>query len=199
MHIVYLSVTKSFLKAIIKQLRLTIIIQISKNIQNIAKHIACEFKRKPSGLNHVDRWKAKKFHLFLLYLAPCVLKSVLLESQYFHFMNLHFAIYILSSDQYNEYLECARACLNNFDKLPTTFYDDEIIVKSTHCLLNLSYFFELYGSLDLSKHQYIPVCKNSTSTSHKNVNLMVNIDCVPLFKSSGKSLWPIYVSDLEFK
>lgn len=49
------------------------------------------------NLDDIDRWKATEFREFLLYTGPVVLRSVVSEEFYGHFLILHVAMSILAS------------------------------------------------------------------------------------------------------
>ena len=69
--------------------------QVSANLNNIRKDIPREFTRKPRGLDEVERWKGTEFRQFLLYTGTCVIKGVLPQHNYDHFMALSLAMCIL--------------------------------------------------------------------------------------------------------
>lgn len=68
---------------------------LSEKMESLTTQIPIEFQRKPRTTNIFTRWKATEFRLFLLYLGPIVLKGVVLNRIYRHFMFLHVACRIL--------------------------------------------------------------------------------------------------------
>ena len=80
MHLVCLGVKKRMLTLWIKgPLNCILGFQcrksISESLLSLRNHIPDEFARKPRQLDHVDRWKATEFRLFLLYTGAVVLKD----------------------------------------------------------------------------------------------------------------------------
>ena len=44
------------------------------------------------SLSSIKKWKATEFRFFLLYCGPLVMKGLLTNNQYSHFLNLHVAL-----------------------------------------------------------------------------------------------------------
>ena len=70
---------------------------ISDNLVNLNGKLPSEFSRQPRSLDLIDRWKATEFREFILYTGPLVLKDILHEGYYIHFLTLHCAMRILLS------------------------------------------------------------------------------------------------------
>ncbi|KAE9523937.1 hypothetical protein AGLY_015584 [Aphis glycines] len=118
MHLVCLGVTKKLILlwlGIIKN-ALTFVRLQSKKVIDINKQmlfkknsICSDFSRFPRGLNEVLRWKATKFRQFLLYTGPVVLKIIINDNCYLHFVCLHISFRILltqnSSSDLIEFVE----------------------------------------------------------------------------------------------
>lgn len=68
---------------------------ISNLLVQFQQFIPIEFARKPRELHIILRWKATEFRLFLLYVGYIVLKNILGEQKYNHFLEFHCAIRIL--------------------------------------------------------------------------------------------------------
>lgn len=106
LHLVCLGVTKKMILlwlGILKNAPLNVRIQ-SREVKNISNHllslknyITSDFSRKPREINEVSRRKATEFRTFVLYLGPVVLKNILSDECYFHFICLHIGIIILLS------------------------------------------------------------------------------------------------------
>jgi hypothetical protein len=54
-----------------------------------------DFSRTPRSLTEILRWKATEYRLFLLYTGPIVLKNIISEPCYSHFICLHVCFRIL--------------------------------------------------------------------------------------------------------
>ena len=64
-------------------------------LQAINKQVPCDFQRKTDSVDHVSLWKATEFYVFLLYSGPFIMKHVLSEALYKHFLLLVAALRIL--------------------------------------------------------------------------------------------------------
>lgn len=61
-------------------------------------HIPREFSRKPRSFEEVDRWKATKCCLLLLFTGPVVLQRTLPKDLYLNFVTLHCAILVVVNE-----------------------------------------------------------------------------------------------------
>lgn len=100
MHLVYLGVMKRLLQFWtkgFKDVRFPKDHQnyLSKTLLALRTSIPYEFSRLPRSLHEVDKWKATELRLFLLYIGPVILKSVMSTKYYEHFLTLSVAIRIL--------------------------------------------------------------------------------------------------------
>ncbi|XP_051173417.1 uncharacterized protein LOC127289494 [Leptopilina boulardi] len=90
--------------------------RLSKRLEDIKSEIPCEFQRKTRGLKGYLKFKATEFRFLLLYSGPVILKGLLKDELYKHFLLFHSACRILSS---------ARVCLkyaNDAKKYLRTFF-----------------------------------------------------------------------------
>ena len=102
MHLACLGVVRRILHYLMKGPRICRLSQqqiqlISDNLVNLNGKLPSEFSRQPRSLDLIDRWKATEFREFILYTGPLVLKDILHEEYYFHFLTLHCAMRILLS------------------------------------------------------------------------------------------------------
>ncbi|KAG0439009.1 hypothetical protein HPB47_016785, partial [Ixodes persulcatus] len=73
------------------------------------------FQRKQRSTEELDRWKATEFRTFLLYVGPVLLKPLLTNKQYEHFLMFHVAVKILISPEHHiAYNRFARDLLRYF-------------------------------------------------------------------------------------
>jgi len=70
----------------------------------------------PRRLDEICRWKATEFRTFVLYIGTFVTKSVLKKEHWKHLFSLNFAMMILISPDYGQYINHARLLLDNFVK-----------------------------------------------------------------------------------
>lgn len=144
MHIVCLGVMKSLLHSWTKvkgenfSLSSWKIRELSEKLTSVRGSIPCEFVRKPRHMNDLDRWKASEFRQFLLYTGPFILKNILNEERYTHFLKLSLAIRILLQEE-NCILNnrCAEKLLRNFIEHVPTLYNLSLLTCNFHYLIHL--------------------------------------------------------------
>ena len=91
MHLVMLGVVRCILLFLkegprickLSQLQLN---EISKNLEYLNGKLPSEFARQPRSLNELNHWKATEFKQFILYTGPVVLKGVVSNEVYTHFL-----------------------------------------------------------------------------------------------------------------
>lgn len=113
---------------------------LSSNLKKLNGKMPREFARQPRSLLYLDKWKAKEFRRFLLYTGPLVLKSVLREEVYSHFLTLTVAMSILlesNQSKRNEYLNYAKELLQYFVEHSPAIYGDTFSTYNVHSLLHL--------------------------------------------------------------
>lgn len=158
LHLICLGVVKKLihlwfsdsLKVRLQFRKIKIISNLLKN--NIYPYVPLEFQRKPRALEFYKQWKGTEFRQFLLYSGPVVLKNVLSDEVYNHFMTLHVAITILSSnnlctDEPN--LLYAHQLLQHFVTSFKTIYGYHHVSHNVHGLLHIVQDVRNFGSLDM--------------------------------------------------
>ncbi|KAJ8681799.1 hypothetical protein QAD02_017591 [Eretmocerus hayati] len=141
MHFLYLGNMKKFLEkwfpSDTKKTR-GMITRISLRLVNLASQTPVDFQRSTRTLSDISKWTANKFTFFLLYCGPSVLKDILDEELYNHFMLLHVACRILCSRDYSKkYLPYAKDYLEGFVLLSEELYGLEFITLYIHHLVHL--------------------------------------------------------------
>lgn len=126
--------------------------ELSDKLRSCAAHFPQHFQRKPRGIEELDRWKATEFRAFVLYLGPVVLKGILPEHLYDHFLCLHVAMRILTSPtlhaRENNYArDLLRYFVEEFGK--SAFYGPEQLSYNVHSLSHLAEECLVHGPLDL--------------------------------------------------
>ena len=122
---------------------------ISDRLIKLQKHIPSLFARKPRSLDDIDYWKASEFRQFLLYTGRIVLKGIMKDELYSHFIILCVAIRILASERLNSSLnQTAKQQLNMFLARSTNLYGTEFMVYNVHCLSHLSSDASEFSCLD---------------------------------------------------
>lgn len=154
MHLVCLGVVRRLIHLWMRgplncRLSASLLLQISERLANVRLSIPCEFARKPRPLLEVDRWKATEFRQFLLYTGPVVLKGILSDRMYRHFVVFSTAIYCcLNADLCSHYAEYARQLLVWFVQEAADIYGKQILVYNVHSLIHVVDDVLLFGNLD---------------------------------------------------
>jgi hypothetical protein len=158
MHLIYLGVTKRLLvywirgiKGVkLKVARMSVPYRNALSAYLIqSKEVwPTDFSRYPRGLPDVDRWKATELRQFLLYISVTALKGLLANDVYEHFMHLHCAVTILTSNKYADLNALAHEMLTVFVATASKFYGDEFIVYNIHSLIHVSSDALRLGQLD---------------------------------------------------
>lgn len=161
MHLVLLGVTRTMLLMwyngnIPHKLSRQLCYRLSENILKCRDHIPIEFSRKCRDLKLLLRWKAVEFRLFILYIGPISLKTILNEEKYNNFLSLHVAMTILLSTKLcknDELRQYARSLLRHFVETFMVLYSEDFITHNFHGLVHIvddaDYFVKLIPNFTL--------------------------------------------------
>jgi hypothetical protein len=152
-HLVCLGVTRrllTFLKREPKTWKLSSRheLQISEKLILLHGNMSSEFARQPRSLIELDRWKATEFRQFLLYTGPVVLRGILPDNLYQHFLSLSIAISIMldmNTAKRSSYLHYARTLITHFVWW-YILYCDTFVVNNVYTT-----FFTCLTMLNISK------------------------------------------------
>ncbi|KAI8123574.1 hypothetical protein CVS40_5886 [Lucilia cuprina] len=146
MHLVDLGVTKKLLKLLVNKKNA---VGINKKICFVAKYVPSEFCRTPRSLDEISNWKSTEFRQFLLYTGIYILKDCVSSDQYYHFLLLHSAIRLLSSEMSHiRGADISQRVLEDFVVFFGRLYGDELISFNVHGLLHLAECVKQFGPLD---------------------------------------------------
>ena len=154
MHLTCLGVMKKLLLAWTKgphrtRIGLKNVNRISDRLITIKNFIPKEFGRKPRTLNDLPRYKATELRQFLLYTGPVVLKGIIPEDLFNHFLTLHLAVRLLCSVSLVKlHTENARNLLRNFVSNCQILYGQSFMSYNVHNLIHLSDDAAKFGALD---------------------------------------------------
>ncbi|EZA62817.1 hypothetical protein X777_01847, partial [Ooceraea biroi] len=156
MHLVYLGVMKQLLTIWVSKgkppfkLPAKSINDLSDKLLSMSSCIPREFSRKCRSLLELNRWKATEFRLFLLYVDPVSLRSILPKRLHDHFLMFHVGITILNSDDHiSKYIDFAEEVINNFVKYIKDSYGKEVITYNIHSLIHLVADVRNLGNLNI--------------------------------------------------
>ncbi|MEW8548043.1 MAG: hypothetical protein AB2693_31455 [Candidatus Thiodiazotropha sp.] len=145
MHLVCLGVVKRillFLKQGPAQCKLSSrqIKEISDNLLTYCGKLPSDFARQPRSLFELDRWKATELRQFLLYTGPLVLRKVVPQRLYEHFLLLTVGISILldtNDSKRNAYLNYGKDLLKYFVETSNDIYSETFTVYNVHNLVHI--------------------------------------------------------------
>lgn len=145
MHLVYLGVTKRILVFFNKGQRSCKISEaqkaiISEKLRELSGKMPSEFARQPRGINEFKRWKATELKNFLLYTGMVVLKNVVSQDIYAHFLSLSIATSIMIDDDLlsnRNLLVYAKELLEWFVDQSSYLYGQEFVTYNVHSLTHL--------------------------------------------------------------
>lgn len=123
----------------IARLRRATVKQLTGSFIKLGPDVACEFQRKKFDISNLSRWKATQYRFVLLYCGPILLKNLLPEDVYQHFLLLVFACRILHSKnlmlKHNEY---AKQLLRKFFYLLPAIYGENTQTLNMHNLIHVA-------------------------------------------------------------
>lgn len=123
--------------------------EISSSLQALRKYCPSDFTRFPRSLKQWKKFKATELRMFLLYVGPIVLKSILDEKVYDHFMLLSISIYVLVHPKFVvEKNRLSQHFLQKFVSQCNQIYGKKMVVYNIHNLIHLSDEAKQHGQLD---------------------------------------------------
>ncbi|CAI6353636.1 unnamed protein product [Macrosiphum euphorbiae] len=158
----------------------------SRSVNSISNHllllntfVPSDFSRKCRGLNEICRFKATEFRLFLLYIGPVVLKDILNNECYFHFLCLHISFRVLlcpgSSEKLVNFSEkLIKYFVENFSEI----YGPQFISHNVHGLLHIVDDYRKFKSLEECScfpfENYMKVLKKMVRKHEKPLEQVIN-------------------------
>jgi len=184
MHLVCLGVVRKLLNIWVSgkcgpsRLSAALSHKLSSNLINLRAFIPSEFARKPRSVTFLPRWKATEFRQFILYTGVIVLKGVLPNDYYKHFIIFHVAIYILCSNRlFRRLNRYAHELLVYFVSNFPTLYGVEQVSYNVHGLVHLAKDSLQQGPLDFYSafkfENYLGELKSSLKTSFNPLQQLI--------------------------
>jgi len=122
--------------------------KMSERLLSLKNDIPLDFVRKPRSLDELPRWKATEFRLFLLYVGPVIIHSIVSKQIFQNFLCLNVAMTIFLSPNYNHLAIYAKSLMFDFVKHFGILYGDHFISHNIHGLIHLYDDYQNYGMLD---------------------------------------------------
>ena len=137
MHQLYLGVTKSWASYVVTDREFKISDDagklMNKFIVMLTSSTSREFGRKVRTFEYIAKFKATEWRTFLLYTGPVIMKNRLSSERFNHFMTLHVAMKLLSSESWcYEYNDFAKQLLKNFVENARIIYGRHFLTYNVH-------------------------------------------------------------------
>ncbi|XP_067212981.1 uncharacterized protein [Linepithema humile] len=112
--------------------------ELSMRMLTIKRQQPIEFDRKMRPITDYLKFKATEYRFFLLFAGPILLKRILEKNKYEHFILLHAACRMLSSENAVNFVPTAKDLLNKFILQSKDLYGPDFMVMNVHNLLHIS-------------------------------------------------------------
>lgn len=120
--------------------------RLSNRLINLGNQVTCEFQRGTRSLDELFSFKATEYRFLLLYAGPFLFKDLLTENQWKHYMLLHTAVRLLSSNvTCLKYSDLAQVYLERYVIAATMIYGLTCQVMNMHLLVHLVDDVRYYG------------------------------------------------------
>lgn len=144
MHLLYLGCTKRILEYLLStsshkvRLSATMKAELTRRTMMIKKDIPDEFPRKMRSTEEWSKYKAVELKFFSLYAAAIVLKKLVPEEIYNHFLLFTVASRLLSDKNRNINIAEARKYYTTFVEQASTLYGSTFVSLNIHNLIHVS-------------------------------------------------------------
>lgn len=144
MHMLHLGICKYLIQKLIFKNPYSCISQenvmkLQQNLSNISKDITVEFQRQTFQLMDLCNWKATQFRFVLLYAGGIVLREILEDEMYKHFLILYTSCRILSSSKLATLrAQYVKTILKTFVQLMPHFYGPSSQTMNIHNLIHIA-------------------------------------------------------------
>lgn len=207
MHCVLLGVVKRLISIWIKGKPPNLlpnrdILSISEKLIICSKTEPKEFQRKIRGLLDFGYFKATELRTFLLYAGPVVLKNILTNDMYNHFLLLHVAISILCNKNIcKEKSHVAKSMIKEFVEETAEIYGLTHLTFNMHTLTHIPDDVDLLGDLDnysafeFESEMYVIkqlLRKNNQELAQISNRISERSNQFALKKNSNRNNYPFY-------
>lgn len=112
--------------------------ELNRRTTKLKADIPREFARKMRSTNYYDKYKAVEHRFFVLYCGPIVLKKLLNQNLYNHFLLFHVACRMLSSKRAVSFIRVSRDYLTKFVEDAIELYGPKFVSLNIHNLSHLA-------------------------------------------------------------
>uniref|UniRef100_A0A182S063 DUF4218 domain-containing protein n=1 Tax=Anopheles funestus TaxID=62324 RepID=A0A182S063_ANOFN len=109
--------------------------------------LLAEIHRKFRSFRDLKYWKGSEFSSFLFYVSIVVLRGILNDQHYKHFLLYFCSITLFSSEVYKEHFSLANTLIKLFVKQYKDIYGPEFISSNVHNLLHIYKEDDQFGPL----------------------------------------------------
>lgn len=145
MHVVHLGVVKKLVQEWINVLTKKELEEIFVKVQAAEKYRPIEIRRQIRHLDEFKQYKAKEFRTLLIYTGPFLLKDILDNNKYKHFLLLHIAMRKLYDKKYHNDYESIQKMIEDFVRQFKQLYGLNRLTLVVHSLIHLCEDVKLYG------------------------------------------------------
>lgn len=122
--------------------------RLSELLLECNKLMPKELHRAVRSIKYLTYWKGLEYRTFLLYLGMVVLKDILSEDIYLHFLKLVCAVTICSCKEYEENLDLANILFREYVEEYITLYGVDSISSNVHNLIHIVPDVKKFGILN---------------------------------------------------
>lgn len=156
MHLVCLGIMKRLLSSFLTNNHGLLPCRLSSSMRDkLESHVTFfkaslphEFNRKIRSFTQHMFYKATEYRTLLLYTGPILFRQVLPRAYFQHFLLLHFAIYVFTSDRHSDLYVVAKGCIDKFLYEIAELFTNAGYTYNAHCLSHLYDFVLQLGPLD---------------------------------------------------
>lgn len=160
LHVLYLGVTKKELQMIFKKMKYPMNELLRRKLSRTDEnkiHLSIssaqmtkpsEFNRALRSIEYLQFFKGTELRTFLLYHGIVVLKNNIDIEIYNHFLTLHVAVLICSSNKFRKYVPATQILFKNFVKKLKVIFGNCMLSYNVHQLLHITEYVLKYGPLD---------------------------------------------------
>lgn len=123
----------------------------SEFLKRCQSQMPSDIHRAVRGLEYVKRWKGLEYRTLLLYVGMVVLRDVLPEYEYHHFLFLCCAVTICSNKIYKASIPLASKLFEKYVQMYIKIYGEDTITSNVHNLIHITEDLNNWQIFDLAE------------------------------------------------